>query len=518
MDVTPAKATQKAAMTTAPSIIESRKSLIPADAEDQSIFTALTTYMGYIVLFFFGHLRDTFGKITGRSRFRDELLTRHFDEAPLLEPGGPAFYVRRLKHRIQDCFFRPINSRPGAWIDVMEQRVGADGVHMEITGETKHCLNLGSYNYLGFADDWDNTCGESVHASLDFYGPATCSSMADAGTMRVHRELEEEVARFVGKPAALVFNMGFNTNALTLPAIARPGSLIISDKLNHTSIVNGCRDSGAKTTAFKHNDIVDLERVIRASIIEGRGKPGEVYRPWTMIMVVVEGIYSMEGELCNLRGVVDVAKKYKCYTYVDEAHSIGALGETGRGICEHAGVNPDEVDILMGTFTKSFGGMGGYIAASKDLIDYIRATSAGAVYSASLSPVVAQQVLTAFRIITGEDGTTVGRDRLRAIRENANFFRHSLKKMGCSVLGDDDSPIIPMMLFHSTKIAAFSREAYDRNLAVVVVGAPAVPIYGGRVRFCISAAHTKEDLKMALKKIKEISKVLNLRYTQSMFG
>ncbi|GBG34996.1 Serine palmitoyltransferase 2 [Hondaea fermentalgiana] len=496
----------------------SSKSHVPQDAEDQSLFTAFTTYMGFIVLFFFGHLRDTFGKLTGRSRFRDELLVKHVDEAPLLDPQGGAFYVRRLKHRMQDCFFRPISSRPGAWIDVMEQRVDDNGVRMETTGETKRCLNLGSYNYLGFADDWDSTCGEQVHAALKIYGPASCSAQGDAGAMSVHRELEEVVANFVGKPAAVVFNMGYNTNQLTLPAIAQAGSLLISDKLNHTSIVNGCRASGAKVMAFKHNMADDLERVVRKAIIEGRGKPGEVYRPWTKIIVVVEGIYSMEGEVCDLRAIVDVAKKYKCYTYVDEAHSIGALGKTGRGICEHAGVHPDEIDILMGTFTKSFGGMGGYIAGSQELIDYLRGASAGLLYSASLSPVVAEQVLRAFQIIQGEDGTTVGRDRLRAIKDNANYFRTKLKQMGCSVLGDDDSPIVPMMLFHSTKIAAFSREALDRDLAVVVVGAPAVPIYGGRVRFCISAAHTKEDLRMALKKISEITKVLNLRYTRSIFG
>jgi len=496
------------------------RSSVPPDAEDQSFFTAFTTYLGYVVLFFFGHLRDTFGRITGRSRFRGELFAKSADEAPLLDPHGQAFYVRRLKHRIQDCWDRPICSRPGAWIDVMDRQLDEHGLRLELTGSSTRCLNLGSYNYLGFADDWETTCGEPVREALKRFGVSCCSAQQDAGCMTVHKELEDFVARFVGKEAAMVFNMGYGTNQTGLPTIMGDGGLILSDKLNHTSIVNGCRAAGAKTRSFRHNDLQDLERVIQKALLEGRGGggPDSPYVPWKKILVAVEGIYSMEGEICNLRGVVDVAKKYKCYVYVDEAHSIGCLGKSGRGICEQVGVNPDEVDILMGTFTKSFGGMGGYIAGNKNLIDCLKSSCAGSLYGSNLSPVVAQQVLTAFRIICGEDGTEIGLQRLESIKSNANFFRNQLERMGCATLGDHDSPVIPIMLFNPTKIAAFSREALKRNLAVVVVGAPAVPIYGGRVRFCISAAHSKEDLKMALKKIREICKILNLRYTKSMFG
>ncbi|GBG32941.1 5-aminolevulinate synthase, mitochondrial [Hondaea fermentalgiana] len=491
---------------------------LPHDAEDQSIFTAITTYLGIAVIFFFGRLRDKFGTITGRSRFRDELLPKHANEAPLLDPYGAAFYARRIKFRVQDCFFRPVRGRPGTYIDVMKQTIDEDGIRLKTTGEVQACLNLGSYNYLGFADDWDATCGECVHGALRKYGPASCSAQSDAGTMNVHRKLEQVVADFVGKPAAVIFSMGYNTNQLVLPAIANAGSLIISDKLNHVSIVNGCRASGAKVIAFKHNNVDDLERTVRKAIIEGRGEADEPYQPWNKIIIAVEGIYSMEGEICDLRAIVDVAKKYKCYTYVDEAHSIGALGKTGRGVCEHTGVSPDEVDILMGTFSKSFNGMGGYIAGSRELIDHLRSRCAGMLYSSSLSPVVAEQVLTAFRIISGEDGTDIGRERLQAIKDNANYFRAGLKEIGCSVLGDDDSPVVPVMLFHYAKISAFSREALARRLAVVVVGAPAVPLYGSRVRFCLSAAHTREDLSIALAEIAEIARDLGIRYTRSAFG
>jgi len=490
----------------------------PQDAEAQSFFTAITTYMGYIVLTVFGHIRDTFGKVTGITRFRDELIPRSSDEAPLVDPQGNLFYVRRLKFRIQDCFDRPIDGRPGAYIDVMDRSFAPNGKNLVINGKTSHCLNLGSYNYLGFADDWDNSCGKPVRDSLSKYGPSCMSAASDAGYMDIHDELERFVAHFVGKQSAVVFNMGYGTNSTAIPALVGKGSLIISDKLNHTSLVNGCRVAGGSTRAFEHNDMEELERVIRLALVEGQPTNDGSHKHWAKIIIMVEGIYSMEGEVCKLKQVVEIAKRYKCYTYVDEAHSIGALGASGRGVCESTGVDPADIDVLMGTFTKSFGGMGGYIAGDESLIRKIRSRCMGVLCGSNLSPVVAQQVLTSFQIIAGLDGTTMGRDKLKQIKDNSNYFRNELKRIGCSVLGDEDSPVIPVMLFNPTKIPAFSRECLKRNLAVVVVGYPAVPVYGARVRFCISAAHTREDLKSALKKIREVCKILNIRYEKSMFG
>eukprot|EP00300_Choanocystis_sp_HF-7_P024193 c25600_g1_i1.p1 GENE.c25600_g1_i1~~c25600_g1_i1.p1 ORF type:complete len:427 (-),score=10.69 c25600_g1_i1:138-1307(-) len=384
-------------------------------------------------------------------------------------------------------------------------------------GRIQRCLNLGSYNYLGFADDWEPTCGEGVRESLARYATSTCASRLEGGDSEIHKELEKVVAEFVGKEDAVVFGMGYGTNSWNIPSLMGPGTLIISDELNHTSIVNGCRASGARTRTFKHNSAEALEHVLRDSIAEGQ--PGfPTHKQWIKILVIVEGIYSMEGEICKLPAILAVCKKYKAYLFVDEAHSIGAIGRSGKGVCDQTGVDPKQVDVLMGTFTKSFGGMGGYIAASKELCDYIRANSAGYVYSTSLSPVVCRQILEALRIIEGKDGTTLGQEKLESIRNNANYFRAELKKMGCGILGDNDSPIIPMLLYHPTKIAAFSRECLDRGLGVVVVGFPAVPLYASRARFCISAAHTKEDLKKALKSIKEVVKILNLRYEKSIFG
>jgi len=235
-------------------------------------------------------------------------------------------------------------------------------------------------------------------------------------------------------------------------------------------------------------------------------------------MVIVEGIYSMEGEYCSLRPIVKVCKKYGAYIYVDEAHSIGAMGPTGRGICEYTGVDPADIDILMGTFTKSFGAMGGYIASSKAVITMLREKCAASAYHNAISPVVCQQIISSFSVIMGRDGTNIGKQKIAALRDNSNYFRMRLHDMDLHVMGQYDSPIMPVMLYNPTKIAAFSRECLKRGLAVVVVGFPAVPILMSRARFCISAGHTREDLDRALEEIDEVVDILKLRYNRTAFG
>ena len=384
-----------------------------------------------------------------------------------------------------------------------------------LTGKTSHCLNLGSYNYLGFADDWMSTCGGPMLDALQAWPVGCASSRSDLGTTALHTELEGIVANFVGKEAAIVFNMGYGTNSTTIPALASKGSLIISDALNHTSIVSGARASGAHIRTFAHNDPADLERILREAIAIGRPR---TRRPWTKILVMVEGIYSMEGEICNLAAISAVCKKYKAYLYLDEAHSIGALGATGRGACEHCGVDPADVDILMGTFTKSFGGMGGYIAGAKATISHLRRTCAGIRQQNAMSPIVCAQIVRAFKIIEGADGSKVGARKLRELKENSNYFRDALVGMGLHVYGDHDSPVIPVLLYNPTKIAAFSRECLKRGLAVVTVGFPATPIIKSRARFCVSAGHKRADLEAAIATIGEVAELCKLRYSVSTFG
>jgi serine palmitoyltransferase len=389
------------------------------------LFAAYTTYLGYAVLIVCGHVRDLFAKFIGQGRYLRQKTPYNSDDlrwyAPLLK-SWENFYTRRLYHRIQDCFNRPIASSPGANIQVLE-RVSDDGNKtMNLLGTlddldndkqrqeyssgknfvevsegrvARSCLNLGSYNYLGFADDWQITCREEVLESLKDLPVSNSSCRNEFGTTKLHREVEEIVARFLGKEDALALNMGFNTNATTIPALMGRGDLLISDELNHTSIVNGARASGAAIRIFHHNDTDHLEDILREAIVMGRPR---TRRPWNKIMVVVEGIYSMEGEYCDLANVVRVCKKYGAYVYLDEAHSIGAMGPTGRGCAEYCGVDTADIDIMMGTFTKSFGAMGGYVAASKDVISFLRRHCAGSSYHNSISPVICQQVISSFKV------------------------------------------------------------------------------------------------------------------------
>jgi serine palmitoyltransferase len=213
-----------------------------------------------------------------------------------------------------------------------------------------------------------------------------------------------------------------------------------------------------------------------------------------------------------LQEIVRIKKKYGCYLYVDEAHSIGALGKTGRGICEEAGVSPSDVDILMGTFTKAFGSVGGYIAADRGLIQYLRSTNTGMICASPLSPPACQQVISALSIIMGEDGTDIGQTKIRALSENGNYFRYKSKEMGLDVLGDWGSPICPIVVYHPGRVCAFSREMLKEKVAVVVVGYPATPLLLSRSRFCISAAHTKADLDLILDVLRQVSWDVGIRF------
>jgi len=362
---------------------------------------------------------------------------------------------------------------------------------------------------LGFAEN-NGPVTDLVAEAIRSYGVACASPRIEAGDTVVTRDLEKEIAAFVGKEDALVIGMGFATNSTTIPAICgEKGTLIISDSLNHNSIVNGSRDSGAKVLVFKHNNIKDLEKLLRNAIAEGQPR---TRRPWKKIVIIVEGIYSMEGEVCKLPQIIEMKKKYKAYLYVDEAHSIGALGKTGRGICEHWGVDPADVDVLMGTFTKAFGSIGGYISGPKEFIEYLRLTSYGSVYSTSMSAACAQQALSALRIIVGKDGTNEGKNRIQKLHDNSNYFRRRLVELGFVVFGDMDSPIMPMMLYHVSLLPFVSRFLLERGIAVVIVGFPVTPMLLNRVRFCISASHTIEDLEYAVQQLVQTTRYFPLNF------
>ncbi|GFR41818.1 hypothetical protein Agub_g2590 [Astrephomene gubernaculifera] len=423
------------------------------------------------------------------------------------------FYMRRMYGRIVDCWNRPISSAPDAWVDVMERYRAKDTTGVDIaeivpTGNTRHCLNLSSYNYLGFAAS-DPYCTPRVIDTIHELGVSNCSSRVHSGTTSVHVELEELVARFLGVEAAITYGMGFATNSSTIPSLVGKGCLVLSDALNHSSIVAGSRLSGAKIKVFRHNDARHLDALLRQSIAEGQPRS---HRPWKKVLVIVEGIYSMEGETCNLKEIVQVAKKHKAYIYLDEAHSIGALGPTGRGCCEHWGVDPRDIDVMMGTFTKSFGSCGGYIAGRREVVEHLRRHSPAHLYACSMAPGCVQQVISALHVIMGLDGSDRGARKVAQLHDNANYVRSRLLTMGMDVLGSWDSPVMPIMTYSASKMVALSRECLRHHLAMVIVGFPATPALLTRARICISAAHTREDLDWALEQLGDVSALCMLLY------
>lgn len=486
---------------------------LEAPIEDEPpYFILLTTYISYLFLIMLGHFRDFFGKRFGDKKKYNSLKVQN-GYAPLNEDFDN-FYYRRLKLRLDDCFARITTGVPGRFITLMDRKSDDFNQTYQYTGTYTETLNMSSYNYLGFAQS-EGPCADAVEECVKRYGITSCSSRADSGTTDLVLEVEREVAAFVGKPASMVFSMGYVTNSSTFQSLVGKGCLIVSDELNHASIRVGSRSSGALIRSFKHNDMASLERVLREAIAQGQPR---THRPWKKILVVVEGLYSMEGTMCDLPGILELKKRYKFHLFVDEAHSIGALGPRGRGVCDYFGVDPSEVDILMGTLTKSFGANGGYIAAEQHIIDKLRGGNAAMQLAESPTPPVLMQILASLKLITGELCPGQGEERLQRIAFNSRYLRLGLKRLGYIVYGHDDSPIVPIMLFHPAKIPAFSHEMLRRKISVVVVGYPATPLITSRARFCVSAAHNKEDMDRLLAACDEVADRMHLKFSTGVAG
>ncbi|CAN3361164.1 serine palmitoyltransferase 2 [Diutina catenulata] len=484
---------------------------LPTPIEDEPpIIVYILTYISYLILILIGHIRDFFGKIFKSKDYVH--LVEHDGYAPWYD-GFESFYVRRLKTRIDDCFARPIHGAPGRFIKCFN-RTRHKRYDFAYDGTSKECLNLSSYNYLGFAQS-HGVCTDYALETVEKYGTSSCASRLMCGTSDLHKECEAVVAEFVGKDDAIIVSQGYGTNANLFASIADSKTLVISDELNHASIRFGIRLSGANVKVFKHNDVKDLEKVIRNQIAQGQPR---THRPWSKIIIAVEGLYSMEGNMCNLPMLIEIKKKYGCYLFVDEAHSIGALGPDGRGVCDYFQVDPNDVDILMGTFTKSFGATGGYIAASQPIIDRLRINYITQWYSEAVPPPVLGQIISSLAVISGKLNPGEGKERLQRIAFNSRYLRLGLKKLGFIVYGADDSPVIPLLVFLPGKMAAVSRMAYEVGIAVVIVSYPATPLISARARFCVSSALTKEDLDDILRKFSHIGDVCYLKFSSGIAG
>lgn len=464
---------------------------------------ALIAYLNLGLLVVFGYIRDLmrmFGYecTVGAKEWGNEGY-------PPLYHEFESFYHRNVYHRGSRLTAAPLAGVPGAEIDIIDRDwADASLSSFKLSEKKRRYLNVGSYNYLGFAEN-DGYCSKQTIQEIRKNGCGVSSPRKELGTLEIHRQLEILVAQFLGKESALCFGMGFATNSLNIPAIVDEGCLLISDSLNHSCVILGARLSGAKIAVFKHNDIEDLERVLKRHIVMGQTR---TRRPWRKILICVEGLYSMEGTMCNLPAIVALKKKYKAYLFIDEAHSIGAMGETGRGVSEHFGVDTADVDIMMGTFSKSFGACGGYIASTKDTIAHLKRESHAHTYASPMSPPVARQIIASLTMISS---TEEGKGRLRQLAENTRYFRDELRKRGYIIYGDSHSPVIPMILFTLANICAFAKECLNRGLATVIVAFPATTMLGARARFCMSASHTREHLDRVLAILEELDPMINLK-------
>lgn len=479
--------------------------------EEPPYFIVISTYLNYLAFLIFGHIKDFFGM---------RLMPQYFS-ALVAKNGYPpwysafeSFYPRRLKRRLDDCFARPIHGVPGRYVHCFNRATPDYNDTFYYDGTSTPCLNLSSYNYLGFAQSVGKCTDDSIDA-VKKYGVSSCGPRNVIGNSDLINNTEKILSKFLGKEDAIVFSMGWGTNAHLFTSLVNSKCLVISDSLNHASIRFGIRLSGAAVKVFPHNDMDALEKILKESISQGQTKS---HRPWKKIFVCVEGLYSMEGTYCNLPAVVNLKDKYKFNLFVDEAHSIGALGATGRGICEYYNVDPNRIDILMGTLTKSFGAAGGYISANKNIIERLRLDITANTYCETIPPAVLQQISTSMRIISGELNGNEGQERLQRIAFNSRYLRLGLKRLGFIIFGADDSPVIPLLLYNPGKMPAFSRKMLQYGIAVVIVGYPATDIISSRIRFCMSAALTKEDLDKILAACADIGDQLNLKISSGIAG
>ena len=478
--------------------------------DEPPYYIYIMTYISYLILIIFGHVRDFFGKIFRPGDYND--LIEKDGYAPWYD-GFESFYIRRLKDRIDDLFARPIHGAPGRYTRCFD-RIRLRRLNYHYTGNLSECLNLSSYNYLGFGQS-KGACTDCALDWTDKYGTANGTPLLYSGANDYIAACEKRTAEFVGQESALVVSQGYGTNGSLFASLLDENSLIISDELNHASIRYGIRLSGASVKVCKHNDAENLEEILRISIAQGQPRS---HRPWKKIIIAIEGLYSMEGNMCNLPKIVELKERYKCYLFVDEAHSIGALGPRGRGVCDYFSIDPTRVDILMGTFTKSFGATGGYISGKKALIDRLRINYMVNAYSELVSPAVAAQIITSMSIIEGKINPGEGVERLRRITFNSRYLRLGLKRLGFIVYGADDSPVIPLLLYLPSLMPVASRMLYEDKIIVVVVGYPATPLSSARLRLCVSSALTKEDIDYVLTKFSEIGDKVLFKFGPGALG
>jgi glycine C-acetyltransferase len=359
------------------------------------------------------------------------------------------------------------------------------------TFDGKEVINLSSNNYLGLT-----THPKLRRAAIDAtrkYGVGSGAVRTITGTMKIHLELEEQIARFKHADACVVFQSGFAANAGTVSAILGKEDLIISDELNHASIIDGARLSRATIRVFKHKDLSDCERILK----ETENWPGKK-------LLITDGVFSMEGDIADLSELCDLAERFNCIMMVDDAHASGVLGSRGRGTIDHRGVH-GRVDIQVGTLSKAIGSIGGYVCGSKDLIEFLYHRARPFLFSTSHPPSVTATCQAAFELLDSEAGEKL----IKKLWSNTKFFKRKLKKLGFQT-GKSETPITPIMVGDAGKAFEFSRELFSEGVLAMAIGFPTVPEGKARLRTIVTATHKRADLERAADIVGRVGKKLGV--------
>lgn len=349
----------------------------------------------------------------------------------------------------------------------------------------KSYINFSSYNYLGLSGD--PRVNQAAKDAIDRYGTSASASRLVAGERPIQRELEKTIAGLYEVDDCVAFVSGHATNVTTIATLFGPKDLIVHDSLIHNSVFEGIKLSGATRRAFNHNDPESLERILT-----------EIRGNFERTLIVIEGLYSMDGDIPDLPRFVDIKQRYKAFLMVDEAHSLGVLGETGRGIREHFGLPGSVVDIWMGTLSKAFAGCGGFISGEKALIEHLKYSASGFVYSVGIAPAMAAASLAAIRIMLKEP------DRLVRLNDRAVSFLGLLKSAGADTGLSAGYPVIPSIIGSSLKATKFSHELFRQGINVQPIIFPAVEEKAARLRFFISSTHSPEQLQQVASAIAKI--------------
>ena len=358
-------------------------------------------------------------------------------------------------------------------------------VKSEVKVDGKKVLNFCSNNYLGLAND--KRLKKAAIRAIEKYGVGPAAVRTISGTMDLHLKLEEKLAKFKKSQSVISLQSGLLANIAAIPVLAGEGDIIFSDELNHASIIDGCRLSKAQIIRFKHADMEDLEQVLK-KCPKGKGKK------W----VVTDGVFSMDGDIAPLDGIYKLAQKYGAFVYVDDAHGEGVLGKNGRGIVDHFNLH-GKVDVEIGTLSKAFGVVGGFVSGKREMIELLRQKARPFLFSSASTPADVAASIAAVDILEKSDSL------VKKLWKNTDYFKRKMSGFGFDI-GNSVTPIVPVMLGDVKLAAEFSKRLFESGVYAVAIGYPTVPLDKARIRVMNSASHSKKDLDKALQVFEKVGK------------